>query len=605
MSKNNFEEHFTPQKIVEGSIRFRIPLYQRPYTWEESQILQLLTDLWGNQNSGTLYYIGILSIGNTETAADYFDLIDGQQRITTLLLVGKVFFSEYNQKSWDDFIHCVDFYGRKDDDDFIKNNNFNSNNNRMANGVKTIKKFLNGKENIEEFSKYVYENASFFLSIMPDNYSLVDKNVQFVRMNNRGKQLEQHDILKVKLAKLFNKEEDKKDFLNNWNIFAQMSYDSQSLSSEVPKSILSIIEDVIKKDEKIKESDINQTESLYKPIVSYPEFLLIALERYSNKKNKVISISHQKNKLLEDFGYGENDKENDCGEIETTEDLELFYVILKNQYELFKNYFIWRDKNDSKYVIKESKSFTSTDDLSKLTQFQSYLYVSREPHKWMKDAFDWLSDKEKISCSEFLAELKRLDNEPYYDENLEKLGLCDDFLSFDFINRLWFWRLDYYIWEQEQENSRQSESSKVINNYIFRTNRSIEHIKPQHPRNESVSQWKEEEGFLMNSFGNLAMISSSLNSSLHNAPFKEKFVRIQQFIQNDISGTVESLKMLKAYNNANEWNNKNIIIHQGEMINVLVKSFVGDNYKSIRKRIEDYHRSICDKMNSLANSEHS
>ena len=62
-----------------------IPNYQRPYVWEEKQVLQLLDDIWENCCADKKEYrIGsvILHSNNNE-----LDIVDGQQRITTLLII--------------------------------------------------------------------------------------------------------------------------------------------------------------------------------------------------------------------------------------------------------------------------------------------------------------------------------------------------------------------------------------------------------------------------------------------------------------------------------------------------------------------------------------
>jgi uncharacterized protein with ParB-like and HNH nuclease domain len=85
---------YTPKTI--NGIKFRIPLYQRPYAWEPVQVEQLLKDLethlgkCQSKKENEKYYIGILNIGKTESDNNLYDLIDGQQRITTLTLVGKI-----------------------------------------------------------------------------------------------------------------------------------------------------------------------------------------------------------------------------------------------------------------------------------------------------------------------------------------------------------------------------------------------------------------------------------------------------------------------------------------------------------------------------------
>lgn len=69
---------------------YSVPNYQREYVWESEQVEQLLTDIHGEMSGSTPdkapeYFIGSIVVcpGKDEV----FDLIDGQQRMTTLFLI--------------------------------------------------------------------------------------------------------------------------------------------------------------------------------------------------------------------------------------------------------------------------------------------------------------------------------------------------------------------------------------------------------------------------------------------------------------------------------------------------------------------------------------
>ncbi len=201
--------------------------------------------------------------------------------------------------------------------------------------------------------------------------------------------------------------------------------------------------------------------------------------------------------------------------------------------------------------------------------FQSYLFVSREAHKWMITAFDFEIFKDDkndkvVSAEEFLSELKNIDNKA----NCKNIKEID--FSYPKINKYWFWRLDYYIWEGRKTIFKNNkESLKVAEDYIFRKNRSIEHVAPQNPENNSKIEIREKEG--LHSFGNLAMISSSQNSSLKNKSFEMKKAHVEAFINESKTGSIESLKLLKIYEYEN-WNEEAINKHGKEMIELLQKS---------------------------------
>ena len=180
----------------------------------------------------------------------------------------------------------------------------------------------------------------------------------------------------------------------------------------------------------------------------------------------------------------------------------------------------------------------------KLKQFQSMLYVSSSSYQqWVLDAYE----KKKITLENLkdqdeeekitLEDLKNQDNERHQFPKPESM-------TYPSIDRYWFWKLDYLLWEKFTENPEKFSSSYgltdeekgAISNYKFRRNRSIEHLHPQTDGNNS--DWKDAK----HGFGNLAMISSSFNSFQQNDSVGVKFARLQETqIPN---GNLESIKLL-------------------------------------------------------------
>ena len=79
---------------------YKIPDYQRPYSWEDEQIEQLWDDLYSAMESGIKsYFLGpIILIGAN---GDYFEVVDGQQRLTTLTILFCVI-RDFYEKMLDD-----------------------------------------------------------------------------------------------------------------------------------------------------------------------------------------------------------------------------------------------------------------------------------------------------------------------------------------------------------------------------------------------------------------------------------------------------------------------------------------------------------------------
>ena len=75
-------------KIIKGELV--IPEYQRPYRWQIEQIKRLLDDISEQRKAGNglRYYMGSAILHNDGNGR--LNIIDGQQRITTLALLGKI-----------------------------------------------------------------------------------------------------------------------------------------------------------------------------------------------------------------------------------------------------------------------------------------------------------------------------------------------------------------------------------------------------------------------------------------------------------------------------------------------------------------------------------
>jgi len=92
---------FTPERspldlVFSDRTTYIIPPYQRPYSWQaigksdqNNQVNQMWDDLWGffmaNRSNGKEYFLGSMVV--IDKGQRCFEVIDGQQRLTTLLLM--------------------------------------------------------------------------------------------------------------------------------------------------------------------------------------------------------------------------------------------------------------------------------------------------------------------------------------------------------------------------------------------------------------------------------------------------------------------------------------------------------------------------------------
>lgn len=87
------EDIFKPQSLTIGELfcnkdaLYQIPRYQRPYSWGDEQLSKLWDDLREAQQFEPKYFLGSIITAKPEDASNYLDIVDGQQRLTTLLIL--------------------------------------------------------------------------------------------------------------------------------------------------------------------------------------------------------------------------------------------------------------------------------------------------------------------------------------------------------------------------------------------------------------------------------------------------------------------------------------------------------------------------------------
>ena len=88
------------QSILDRNVNYIIPIYQRPYSWTETQVEKFISDVfksfWGNNKTtpDEPMFIGTMQLSKINKNNEQ-DIIDGQQRITTFLILIKVLQLQY------------------------------------------------------------------------------------------------------------------------------------------------------------------------------------------------------------------------------------------------------------------------------------------------------------------------------------------------------------------------------------------------------------------------------------------------------------------------------------------------------------------------------
>lgn len=222
--QNIFDTSIVSMQDV-AHLKFIIPTYQRPYVWGEEQIKKLLDDfhLSYTNNPSDNYYVSTFL---TKEVANHAELIDGQQRFTSLWLIAFAIsqitpeseiqnFLKQNDKLRFDFeirtevlnyleglLDTTGEIGIHETQELEKQPYVIN----IAKGLSTIKGYLatlkkpNGeKEDLEEFGNYIYNKVKLIKNTAPDK---TDLNKLFSTINSAGVQLEQTDIVKANLLNL-------------------------------------------------------------------------------------------------------------------------------------------------------------------------------------------------------------------------------------------------------------------------------------------------------------------------------------------------------------------------------------------------------------------
>jgi hypothetical protein len=87
MTATNFKtENNTLRKLIGNGLTYKIPRFQRDYSWEVEQWEDLWADIMASLQDGpSAHYMGYLVLQSMDDKA--FDVIDGQQRLTTATLI--------------------------------------------------------------------------------------------------------------------------------------------------------------------------------------------------------------------------------------------------------------------------------------------------------------------------------------------------------------------------------------------------------------------------------------------------------------------------------------------------------------------------------------
>ncbi len=506
---------------------YQIPIYQRPYQWTEQNCEKLLDDLLSSYE----YYkesdyfcdsLVLIAIGtDSATNATTYDVVDGQQRLSTFILLAKVLATLYNNevlnnKTSKDFLEKslgdtdgekrkrlhFNAMGLNAKDDFVyalehfndsqASKNKNNKNNYLKNAI-CLKNYLKEKEikDINDFIKWLYFKVVFIKTTCP-NVSMALRI--FSVLNARGLPLHAIDVFKVELLKKLANKKDQEEFVSRWSALHQKCSGNES---KFPKR-------------KENKREKNATETLFSWYLTY-------LNPVTSGKSMEERLADQFERLnkppLEYFKGVENFYNAYCKVLEMQDRHAHLLSYLASDF--------WRVILCTSILHHYSdQDIEALKELLVKFYYQNWVAEQKEPKK-QTNCNIIKALKEKQSVENIASIVKE-----YLDDDNNKI-------TQNFREKL----KDDHLYEKHKKASKNSWLRPILilveysmsddpkPKRIEKNDFHVEHILPQQPG--SSSQWmkdfsEEERGLYTHSLANLTLLGGTKNTQASNLDFKDK-----------------------------------------------------------------------------------
>lgn len=635
----------TLQHIVKQNMFFQIPVYQRLYVWGDEQVRTLLDDLWSAYEAQRplAYLGGILVVPRREDRATVeYDLIDGQQRFTTLWLLAlslghklKPFLAA---KRAGEVRPRLGFPIRPDIEKAFKASCIDGKapavaHDKIDNALGIIQRF---KQNHDEadlvaFSDFVLNNVTVIMTHLPAS---MDLNKVFELINNRGQQLQHHEILKSRLLQHIRNAAERERYAALWEACAYMDdYVERNLRRVTRMDVHALFTTAAAKqdDEALAWSDnvlealankygaarearpltldailngkalalaepvealpeVNQGESKVRSIISFSMLLQHALRIWLHERGDPDIARINDKDLLSLF---------DAHMLKTSgtnANVKSFLALLwEVRYCFDKHVIKWvpvEDGEDHHQILdlKKRKSDSASGNTywslvrdegggHEFALLQSMLYHSQQitTHYWLTPLLAYIRAN-RTGRPQYLKQLKHLDNHllcgkdnarPLIDRSRDFLD--DPFATTSLVDpasyfakqlglkfpHYWFYKLEFVLWSTDTLQLSAQQRSQ----FRMTAKNSIEHISPQ--TSQRVDRFPVSAKVL-DTFGNLALVSRGINSEYGNKPFSEKRAHFREHNRERI----DSLKMKLIYDQQS-WGDDQAAEHQQHMVDVL------------------------------------
>lgn len=642
-------ELYSLTEIVEESPHwhFNIPIYQRLYVWGEDQVLTLLNDLVNAYERGEdLFFLGgTLLVEQGGVTGRHFDLIDGQQRFTTLWMLCHAW-----QEALKPFLTVTEdtrtqtrlrFAIRPEVNHFLETLTFGSRGQPIAEDEATkrmrtaldlmrsvferrpLPEGVRSKEvHLTGLTDFVFGKVKFVITTVPRE---TDLNKLFEVINNRGVQLQHHEILKARMLDALTEAErgpysvlweacadmdsfiernlaglsglsasevtgfyERGEFSNSELIRRALSKKMQDQSNLHALDLESILQNLDQPATYDADSEVEDGDPTWvRSIFGFPLFLQHTLRIWllENKRDDLPRLLDRELLTLFDAHFFHDSQKR-------AEDVRSFIELLWKLRVIFDIHFIkWVDQGEEEvHLISNISVSTSsgkryvsrsreTDSHRGFSLLQSMLYHSQEitTQYWVTPSLLYMyrnpgekTETQVTKAKRYFDYLRHLDNHLLGSAADESLVIR----THAFMEKPWQRRKLIHKTELTSANGVKFAHYwfyKLEFVLWFQRKRETEGWKKfrltakssiEHISPQTPTERDSNQvDQALDCLGNLALVSRSLNSEYGNLPYNEK----RQRFHNKNKKRIDSLKMDLIYENK-QWGDKQAFAHQKEMI---------------------------------------
>ncbi len=505
--------------LCESKVRYVVPVYQRPYAWGEREVTRLLDDIEEGVRTREPHFLGSFQVSaprklSLSPHVISYELIDGQQRFTTLLILLKCLGHDYTdnlrtvvnagsaQKDWDDF---NDTFGEENANSFPLNQYIGVSR-IIREWVDSLPETLPGIAP-DDVATYIQEKLIF---IVIQTFAGISKTIQlFNVINTAGMDLNASDLFKIRL------------------------YEYLTKDSGPDEAAFSKISKCYQKVEDYNRQRVRHAVSMLEAI-SFFQKTIVSRFKLNSELFKMSSsrfFDRMFDSLLEGKkwpGFSDKDISFSIEDFEIAVDVLIQFDSLKEKNSRLKimHNFLWETRYGgvaSQYPALacyfHKVNSNSVDDIIAITEriFKKLVPPSLMFGRVVNDVYSKLHGL-LHAISEPSDEFNKLLSESWNIKGETEETMLNEGLTRDLVEKAPWKRLACKMVEFLLSNGQSDEKTEKL---LFGTDYDIEHIQSNKDENNPETIWKDW-GWEINGLGNLSMLEFQLNRSIQNKSSKKE-----------------------------------------------------------------------------------